>query len=139
MAQVESLMALSKAEGLRSSALGGLPSRRRRASDRSSLRRIAHTPQSSLLGALHLIPCWWPGIQQNPLPLLAIGKLGGGFWPRVYGDSTKKQDICLIGYISSNKMEKLQHCPVRILQYSNSVRVERGGLFSKTKCITGRS
>jgi len=27
--------------------------------DHSSLRRIAHTPQSSLLGALHLMPFWW--------------------------------------------------------------------------------
>jgi len=26
--------------------------------DRSSLRRITYTPQLSLLGALHLIPCW---------------------------------------------------------------------------------
>jgi hypothetical protein len=26
--------------------------------DRSSLRRIIYTTQSSLLGALHLTPCW---------------------------------------------------------------------------------
>jgi len=29
---------------------------------RHHLRRISHTPQSSLLGALHLIPYWCPGM-----------------------------------------------------------------------------
>ncbi len=33
---------------------------------RFSLRRIVYTPQSALLGALQLTPCWWPGIPQNP-------------------------------------------------------------------------
>jgi hypothetical protein len=27
-----------------------------------SLRRIIYTPQSSIFGALHLTPCWCPGI-----------------------------------------------------------------------------
>ena len=48
--------------------------------DLSSLRRIVHTPQSSILGALHLTPSWCPGIDQNPTSLLMIQNLGGGFW-----------------------------------------------------------
>ena len=49
--------------------------------DRSSLQRIAHTPQSSLLGALPLTPCWCPGICQNPLPTLLMKKVDSGLWP----------------------------------------------------------
>jgi hypothetical protein len=47
--------------------------------DRSALRRIFHTPQASLLGALHLTPCWCPGILPNPLILIPIPKFDGGF------------------------------------------------------------
>jgi hypothetical protein len=48
--------------------------------DRFSLRRITYTPQSALLGVLHLTPCWCPGLLQNPLPLLIKWKFDGGFW-----------------------------------------------------------
>jgi hypothetical protein len=48
--------------------------------DRFSLRRIIYTPQSALLGALHLTPCWCPGLFQNPSPLLIKWKFDGGFW-----------------------------------------------------------
>ena len=34
---------------------------------RSSLRSMTYTPHSSLLVALHLAPCWWPGIVHNPM------------------------------------------------------------------------
>ena len=48
--------------------------------DRFSLRRITYTPQSVLLGALHLTPCWCPGLSQNPLSLIHKRKFDGGFW-----------------------------------------------------------
>jgi hypothetical protein len=53
--------------------------------DRFSLRRITYTPQSALLGAWHLTPCWCPGLLQNPLPLLIKWKFDGGFWSRLMG------------------------------------------------------
>jgi hypothetical protein len=57
--------------------------------DRSSLRRIVHTPQSSLLGALHLIPCRGSGMLHNPyiLFLIALNRvvdLGQPFGPAKY-------------------------------------------------------
>jgi hypothetical protein len=47
--------------------------------DRFSLRRISYTPQSALLGALHLAPFWCPGIAQDFVALLILKKSGGGF------------------------------------------------------------
>jgi hypothetical protein len=47
--------------------------------DRSTLRRIPNTPQSSLLGALHLTPRWCPGLNQNQTFSLMLWKLEGGF------------------------------------------------------------
>jgi hypothetical protein len=32
---------------------------------RFSLRRIVYTPQSALLDALHLTPCWCPGLPKS--------------------------------------------------------------------------
>jgi len=52
--------------------------------DRFSLRRITYTPQSALLGALHLTLCWCPGLLQNPLPWLIKWKFDGGFWYTTY-------------------------------------------------------
>ncbi len=46
---------------------------------RSSLRRMANMPQSSLLGALHLTSCRWPGTPQNLLPTLLMREFDGGF------------------------------------------------------------
>jgi hypothetical protein len=43
------------------------------------LRSIAHTPQSSLLGALHLISYWRSGIPRNRLISLSLRTFDGGF------------------------------------------------------------
>jgi len=60
------LMALSKSKGC--VAFG-----------RFSLRRITYTPQSALLGALHLTLCWCPGLSQKPLSLVHKREFDGRF------------------------------------------------------------
>ena len=45
----------------------------------TGLRRIVNTPQSALLGTLHLTSCWRPGIIQNPLLSLSNKDFDGGF------------------------------------------------------------
>ena len=47
--------------------------------DRSSLRRITHTPQSSFLVTLHLIPSWGSGMFYGFPISFPIANLGGGF------------------------------------------------------------
>ncbi len=55
---------------------------------RFSLQRIAYTLQSALLGALHLTPCWYPGIAQNPQLSLPVNRFDGGFWKVLFIDTS---------------------------------------------------
>jgi len=82
--------------------------------DRFSLRRITYTPQSALLDALHLPPCWCPGLSQNPLSLVQKRKFDGGFW----GDEPRK----VFHELSQNK-------------FTDVVLPTRNGKEIKLRCV----